>query len=289
MHTPGSESFTSPISLFDVVITMPPGTTLETIKKLAETEAGLPPDRVERLIKVLRNTPNAKVGAAVTLERAQEEKARFTKAGLLVDITPLQADYRLPINKVTQQEPGSETHRTLHSAETTEKVDLLPVSNRRVGYFQGKAGLLIGMTVALAFGLFYAGNTGVTVGGISLPWGKKNVQRGAVGSSSMQQASVSAANPADEPDADDPLIQAIGGKRVGVKSSTLEEALAAITGVPSAADAVPKLTRQLLIADFAVALAELGQSARAREVLKTLRKVCITPAAGRVERQEFTR
>ena len=89
METPNNKSIDSVVPLFDVVISMPPGAKLETIQRLAETEAGLPPDRVERLIKVLRSTPNAKVGAAVTLERAEEEKARFTKAGLLVEVTPL--------------------------------------------------------------------------------------------------------------------------------------------------------------------------------------------------------
>ena len=271
MQTSDSESIDSVVPLFDVVISMPPGAKLETIQRLAETEAGLPPDRVERLLKVLRITPKAKVGAAVTLERAEEEKARYTKAGLDVEIAPLQADYCLPTNKVTQQAPVFAKLQIAQSAESTEKVSDLPVGNSRGGYFQGKAGLLVGVTVALAFGLFYAGNKGITVGGVSLPWGKKEVQRGAVGSSSMQQASVSAANPADEPDADDPLIQAIGGKRAGAKSFTLEEALAA-AAMPAAmaADAVPKQTRQLLTAEFAVALAELGQGSRAREVLKTL-------------------
>jgi hypothetical protein len=89
MQLQDSETLDSVVPLFDVVISMPSGAKLETIQHLATTEAGIPPDRVERLIKVLRSSPNAKVGSAVTLERAEEEKARFLKAGLHVEITPL--------------------------------------------------------------------------------------------------------------------------------------------------------------------------------------------------------
>ena len=268
MQTAESESIDSAVPLFDVVISMPPGAKLETIQRLAETEAGLPPDRVERLIQVLRSTPNAKVGAAVTFERAEEEKARFTKAGLHVDITPLQTDYCLPIKMVTQQSPVFAEFQNVQSAEGIEKVSDLPVGNSRGRHFQGKAGLLVG--VALALGLFYAGNKGVTVGGVSLPWGDNKVPLSAVSTSSMQKASATTDDSTGNPDADDSLIQAIGGKRLGAKNLTLEEALAALTGVAGAANAVPKQTRQLLIAEFAVALAEMGQGARAREALKTL-------------------
>ena len=271
MQSSDSAIIDSSVSLFDVVISMPPGTKLETIQILAETEAGLPPDRVERLIKVLRSTPNAKVGAAITLERAEEEKARFTKAGLFVAITPLQTDSCLPIKMVTQQSPVSAEFPNVQSAEGIEKVSDLPIGGSRGRYFQGKAGLLIGMTVALAFGLFYASNKNVTIGGMSLPWGKRDQPLGAISTSGLKIASTTADDTTEDPEADDLLIQAIGGKRAGVKSLTLEEALAASMGVASAADTVSKQTRQLLIAEFAVALAELGQGARAQEVLKTLK------------------
>ena len=88
MQTPNSDG--PEVPLFDVVIRMPPDVKLETIQKLAEFEAGLSPDRVKRLIRVLSTTPNAKVGAAITLQRAEEEKLRFTKAGLDVEIVPLE-------------------------------------------------------------------------------------------------------------------------------------------------------------------------------------------------------
>lgn len=89
MQSPDSETIYSAVPLFDVVITMPSMATLETIRELATTQAAMPPDRVERLIKVLRSSPHAKVGSAITLERAEEEKIRFIKAGLQVEITPL--------------------------------------------------------------------------------------------------------------------------------------------------------------------------------------------------------
>ncbi len=84
-----SETIYSAVPLFDVVVTMPSTAKLKTIQELAATQAAMPPDRVERLIKVLRSSPYAKVGSAITLERAEEEKIRFTKAGLQVDITPV--------------------------------------------------------------------------------------------------------------------------------------------------------------------------------------------------------
>eukprot|EP01031_Cornospumella_fuschlensis_P011662 gene11662-14248_t len=67
---------------------MPSGGRLEDVQRLA-AGTNLPSDRVERLIKVLRSSPNAKVGAAVSLERAEAEKALFSQTGLIVEITPL--------------------------------------------------------------------------------------------------------------------------------------------------------------------------------------------------------
>jgi hypothetical protein len=124
-----------------------------------------------------------------------------------------------------------------------------------------------------------------------------------------------------DPDIDDPLIQAAGGKRIGAKGLTMEEAVAAANvlgksvgnttaeramkggagaaAVPGAAvttggataaaaagdgaatgatggeqaaqAAVPKQAKQLLTVEFAKQLAELGQGARAREVIKALK------------------
>ena len=410
MQTPDSESVDSAVPLFDVVISMPPGAKLETIQKLAETEAGLPPDRVERLIKVLRSTPNAKVGSAVTLERAEEEKARFIKAGLHVEVTPLltvqtlQAgsydglegcpacgkrtvmpqnrqcpscgvfidkltDEYLLKKKIMQQELGAIEFQKSKSAKDTAKDSRESVEaairaqvraelekkygTSKGGFFKGNAGLLIGTTLAIAMGLLYMGEKGVTIGGKSLPWGKKETPAGAMSASSLQATAAAsaaggtgaaagaagaggagnaAADPTGDPDIDDPLIQAAGGKRIGAKGLTMEEAVAAANvlgksvgnttadralaggaaksggaagaaatgagagsgqnasagaagpggagatgssaapGAASAAasDSVPKQVKQQLTAEFAGVLAELGQGARAREVLKAL-------------------
>ena len=398
MQTADSESIDSVVPLFDVVISMPPGAKLETIQQLAETEAGLPPDRVERLIKVLRSTPNAKVGAAVTFERAEEEKARFTKAGLLVEVTPLLTvqtvtagsfdgldgcpacgkrsvmpknrqcpscgvyidkltDEYLLRKKVMQQELGAIEFQKNQSAKNTDKNsrESVEASIRaqvrdelekkygisKGGFFKGNAGLLIGGTLAIVMGLLYMGEKGVTIGGMSLPWGKKETPPGTMSASSLQQASAgaSAAGGTDagasaagtsagaagaateltgDADVDDMLIQAAAGKKAGGKTLTMEEALAASrtlaksvgnttaesalagasVGGPggaadakagsaaaaggvgtaagnaqtdaAAADTVPKQTKQLFTAEFASLLAELGQVARSREVLKAL-------------------
>lgn len=294
MQTPDSESTNSAVPLYDVVISMPPGARLETIQKLAETEAGLPPDRVERLIKVLRTTPNAKVGAAVTLERAEEEKVRFTKAGLHTEIIALQIEGDSRAVKVTQHEklpPALDNNQPVVVAEnnsgpysndlTPGHADAAPEKKDKSlnsSFFQGKTGLLIGSALAIAIGLFYATENKLTIGGISLPWSKKDTAPNAIGAS-FKQMSVSGdrstgataiAELLDDPDSDDLLIQAINGNRVGAKGLTIEEALAAATGRASAEDAVTRQTRQILTTEFALALAELGHSARAREVLKAL-------------------
>ena len=392
MQSPDSENLDSAIPLFDVVISMPTGAKLETIQELATTQAGLPPDRVERLIKVLRSSPNAKVGSAVSLERAEEEKARFTKAGLHVEITPLLTiqtttagsydgletcpacgkrsvmpknrqcpgcgvyvdkltDEYLLRKKVMQQERGALEFQQAKSAKNTEKSsrESLEASIRAQvreelygkegGLLKRKGGVVLASVAAIAMGLLYAGEKGLTIGGMALPWAKKEtVAATNMSASSLQQASGNAGaaasgtagvagtaaatgDPSGDVDVDDPLIQAAGGKRIGAKGLTMEEAVAAanvlgksvgnttadraLAGAggkagaagPSGAAgssgaggskaeatdaagtaAVPKQTKQLLTAEFAVVLAELGQGARAREVLRSL-GTTIDPAA----------
>jgi tetratricopeptide (TPR) repeat protein len=79
----------SSIPLFDVVINVPPGARLVEIERLARDVAGIAPDRIERLMQVLQGSPQAKIGAGVTREKADLAKEQFTKAGLLVTVTPL--------------------------------------------------------------------------------------------------------------------------------------------------------------------------------------------------------
>jgi len=75
--------------LFDVVITVPSGARMEDIERLARDASGLAPERIDRLIKVLRGSPSAKVGAGVTRDKADLAKVQFSAAGLLVEVTPI--------------------------------------------------------------------------------------------------------------------------------------------------------------------------------------------------------
>ncbi len=89
MSEPADSAPESSIPLFDVVINVPPGGRLVEIERLARDVAGIAPDRVERLMQVLQGSPQAKIGAGVTREKADLAKEQFTKAGLLVTVTPL--------------------------------------------------------------------------------------------------------------------------------------------------------------------------------------------------------
>ena len=393
MQSPDSETIHSGVPLFDVVVTMPPTAKLETIQELAITQADMPPDRVERLIKVLRSSPHAKVGSAITLERAEEEKIRFTKAGLEVEVTPLLTlqttsdsydgmqtcpacgkrcaipesrqcpscgvfidkltdDYLLR-KKLMQQARATIELQQSQAASNSEKSSRASVEaairaqikeefEKKYGLSKGsliggKSRFLIGITLVALAGLAYMNEKGVTVAGMSLPWGKKEtVAAASMSASSPQQASggpaataTAVASDASEPtgdvDADDPLIQAAGGKKMGAKGLTMQEAAAAANalgksvgittadralagGAPAgganagkarAGDsasiggaagaggaaatlagpaALPKQTRQVLTAEFGTVLAELGQGARANEVLRSLGS-SIDPAA----------
>lgn len=398
-----SETIYSAIPLFDVVITMPSTAKLKTIQELAATQAGMPPDRVERLIKVLRSSPHAKVGSAITLELAEEEKIRFTKAGLQVDITPVltlqtttSASYDgmetcpacakrfvMPENRqcpscgvfiekltneylvrkklmeherelieIQQSRAAINTEKSAReSVEAAIREQIKKEFEEKYGLskgslIQGKSGFLIGITLAALAVLAYLGETGVTIAGFSLPWGKKETVAATnmsasslqdadakgltiggrsltsgkkdtvadtnISAPSPQQASGGATAAAGAPavgertgdvDVDDPLIKAAGGKRMGAKDPTIQEAVAtanvlgksvgnttadrALAGAAGAGGAaaplagpaaLPKQTRQVLTAEFATVLADLGQGARAREVLLSL-GASIEPAA----------
>ncbi len=242
------------------------------------------------------------------MERAEEERARFTKAGLLVEVTPLLTlqtlvagsydglegcpacgkravmpknrqcpscgvfidkltDEYLLKKKIMQQELGAIQFQKNQSAKNTTK-DIKTATEAAIraqvreelekkygiskgGFLKGKGAILAIGLVAVALGLLYAGEKGVTVGGMSLPWGKKEALPGTMSAASLQQASAgapaagasgvaagaagaagavaggAAADPTGDPDIDDPLIQAAGGKKVGAQGLTMEQALAA--------------------------------------------------------------
>lgn len=89
MSEPADSAPESSIPLFDVVINVPPGARLVEIERLARDVAGIAPDRIERLMQVLQGSPQAKIGSGVTREKADLAQEQFTKAGLLVTVTPL--------------------------------------------------------------------------------------------------------------------------------------------------------------------------------------------------------
>ena len=255
MQTPESRSLVSVVPLFDVVISMPADASLETIQILAETQAGLSVQRVERLISVLRNTPNAKVGSGLPLARANEEKQRFLKAGLNVEVTPAPPAQKLANNEPIAHRPGpaeanteASPLRQLEQKSTTDK-------NR---FPKNKAGLLAGAALLIAAGLGYMSQTGGSIGGVSLPWGKKEGQP--TGASAPALAPGTTPTLAADVDVNDPLVQAARG------SGTTATAQAPVAPVGPLA----KQAGQQFTADFGVMLAEIGHIARAREVLKAL-------------------
>ena len=73
------------------MVSMPSGARLEDIERKARGPAGIRADRVDSLVKMLRNIPQAKIGAGVTRERADKAKEQFAMTGLIVTITPVLA------------------------------------------------------------------------------------------------------------------------------------------------------------------------------------------------------
>ena len=371
----------SAVPLFDVMVRIPSGARLEDIERRAKEDAGLPEDRVEKLINVLRSVPEAKIGSGVPRERADKAKEQFTKAGLHVEIIPqlsLQAlvtgtfDNRfvcpacntrvvLPENrqcpncgvfvdkvtdefllkrKIMEQERARLEFQTAKDAKLSEQRTKQSVEaairdrirkeleeeyglRSKPGLFAGRAGLVRAVTGLVLLGGAFLVGTATSQGG--LPWSKKSQAATAAAGNpasvdkmldsmgppagSTEAAAAAGGNSAGtasgDPDINDPLIQAAGGKRIGAKGLSIEEAVGAAqvlaksvgnttaeralngSGAPgqrtggagasgpeaaaaAAPAAVPKQAKLTLAADFAVQLAELGQVPRAREVVKSL-------------------
>ncbi|MGQ2980171.1 MAG: hypothetical protein ACT6Q9_10790 [Polaromonas sp.] len=414
MSDPAEGAPESSIPLFDVVINVPPGARLVEIERLARDVAGIAPDRIERLMQVLQGSPQAKIGAGVTREKADLAKEQFTKAGLLVTVTPLltiqaamagsldgtcvcpacEKRVVLPDNrqcpscgifvdkvtdefllrrKLLEQERGKIEFAQAKSAKDSDKRarELMEASVRarvraelekeygikeeKPGLFPGSARLFKAVGLVGLLAVAFMGGRGFSTEGLPFVGTSAKAKDGAPGAMSAETlektskggvavAGEGAAGSADaatgDPDVDDPLIQAAGGKRIGAKGLSLEEAVAAAqvlgksvgnttadralaggtagsktggkaagapggsasassdldgkiesappgagvaSGQPGAASAgaaptVPKQTKLVLTAEFARALAELGQSARARGVLKAA-MASVDPAA----------
>jgi tetratricopeptide (TPR) repeat protein len=306
MSEPADSASESSIPLFDVVINVPPGGRLVEIERLAREVAGIAPDRIERLMQVLKGSPQAKIGAGVTREKADLAREQFTKAGLLVTITPLltiqaaiagsldgttvcpACDKRvvLPenrqcpacaifVDKVTdefllrrrllEQERGKIEFAQAKSAKENDKRarELMEVSVRakvraelekEFGIQEEKPGLFPGSTrlfkavgmlalLAVAFmggrgfsteGLPFVGTSAKAKEQASASMTAQSLEKATQGEAGEGSGSAAGGGAVDaagaatgDADVDDPLIQAAGGKRVGAKGLTIEQAVAA--------------------------------------------------------------
>ena len=301
MSAPDDVAPESSIPLFDVVINVPPGARLVEIERLARDVAGIAPERVERLMQVLQGSPQAKIGAGVTREKADLAHEQFTKAGLLVTVTPLltiqtavagsldgtfvcpacEKRVILPDNrqcpacgifvdkvtdefllrrKLLEQERGKIEFAQAKSAKDTDKRarELMEASVRakvraelekeygikedKPGLFPGAARLFKAVGLVGLLAVAFMGGRGFSTEGLPFVGTSAKAKEGAPAAMSAEtlektsKGGVAAvgeagAGPADtatgDPDVDDPLIQAAGGKRIGAKGLSLEEAVAA--------------------------------------------------------------
>lgn len=361
--------------LFDVSVNMPAGATLEDIDRKARA-AGIPNERVDALLKVLRSVPSAKIGSGVPRSRALKARDQFQAAGLGVTLTPvlslqamteavgdgkekcpaceqrvaLTADRQctncgvyvdkvteevLMRRKILQQErmrlaikedrDSVETERRVREAlekEMRDKIrrELEDEYEDRIGAGKAAAGpkrwLLAGAALGLAGLSFFGGHFATgrvpglgTVEAKEAKEAKANPMdsmldrigpKGAAADATAAAAAQNGGAPTGDADVDDPLVQAAGGKRIGAKGLSVEQAVAAAkilgksvgvtapgegagaggaTAAAAAAGtdaatapavALQPADRALLVADFARHLAELGQLDRARAVLKAL-------------------
>ena len=378
----------SDIPLFDIWVRLPPNADLNDIEHRGRELAGIREDHLATLLQGLRNSPQAKIGSAVSRERADKAKTQFSKTGLLVEVAPLltiqtkmvgafdgryfcpacQNSVELPDNRqcpncgvfvdkvdedfllkrrLKEQERNKIEAQMTRDTKTTDKRnrELREASmreqirkeleeeyglNKKAGVFSGKAGLVRGVVALVILGVTFVGGQYVqTQRGQSEA---NNAAHAATAAKDVAAAQVdkmldqvgpketgtgaSAAAPTGDPDIDDPLIQAAGGKRIGAEGITMEQAVAAAqvlgksvgntagqnapragaaggdkSGGPaspsaaSVADAAAPITDQtklVLTAEFAQQLAELGQPLRAHVVLKALKaspKLAADPGA----------
>jgi hypothetical protein len=382
----------SDIPLFDIWVKLPPDADFDDIEYRGREFAGIREDHLATLLQSLRNSPQAKIGSAVSRERADKAKDQFSKAGLLIEIAPLltiqtkmvgsfdgryfcpacQNPVELPDNRqcpscgvfvdkvdedfllkrrLKEQERSKIESQLMRDTKNTDKRnrELREASireqirkeleeeyglNKKSGVFSGKNGLLragvalVFLVVAFAGGQYVQtkrGQSDATTAANAATAAKDaaaaNVDKmlDQVGPKETGTGAITTAQTGD-PDIDDPLIQAAGGKRIGADGITIEQAVAAAqvlgksvgntagqnspraTGASiekssgqtpaSVADTtaapIAEQTKIVLTAEFAQQLAELGQTTRAREVIKTLKgspKLTAEPGAAQAVRQ----
>jgi hypothetical protein len=166
----------------------------------------------------------------------------------------------------------------------------------RPGAWKGK--VLRGVAFTLLLLVAFAGGSALSPGGFSLD--RLTSLGGLFGKGKGQGASTrdvdamldtvgpsagvagDAAPGTGDADIDDPLIQAAGGKRIGAKGLSIEQAVAAaqaIGGVPGSAGAagaaaasLPRSEKLRMTADFATELGAMGQAGRAREIVQSVKR-----------------
>lgn len=371
MAVESDETVETEVPLFDVTVSVLPDNTLESVAKLARTEAGMSQERTDGLMRALQSSPKVKIGSKVTKERAEKARAQFSKAGLLVQISPvlalqtkptdvtdgfsrcpacevrvllpdnqqcpncgvfvnklspefllkkkLKAQERARMQLAAKQEDAEREKKNRKSledalrAQIREELEEEFGLNRKQGFFQGKAGAARAAGMAGMLGMAFVGGQFATAS--SLPWEtpqvnalpaptkaappRSNIDQmlDAVGSKSTTAA---ASGSAGDADLDDPLLQAVGGKRVGAKGISLDQAVSASTGLaksvgnttaeqamgtgatatasggadPQADGGAVEVSEALKTqykASLAMQLAEMGQLPRAREIVRNLK------------------
>ena len=74
--------------VFDVVVSIPSGTTLERIEGLAKQSGELSPIQIDGLLKALEKGPRVKIGDHISQEKADRAKEQFSRLGLTVKVIP---------------------------------------------------------------------------------------------------------------------------------------------------------------------------------------------------------
>ena len=91
-------------ALFDIVVQLATGSSIERVKDKAINDLGMEPAKVEALARALQSGPSARIGSAVPKSRAEKARDDFTKAGLKVTLSPV-----LSISKMTAAESDGKT------------------------------------------------------------------------------------------------------------------------------------------------------------------------------------
>lgn len=91
-------------ALFDIVVQLAAGVSIERVKDKAINELGMEAAKVEALARALQSGPSARIGSAVPKSRAEKARDDFAKAGLKVTLSPV-----LSISKMTVAETDGKT------------------------------------------------------------------------------------------------------------------------------------------------------------------------------------